>query len=70
MNETCSQGACTRQARLAVTTSRPSRGTIWTKVWWDNRTAPPTADRFCKKHGIELLKSLTETLCDMDDDEA
>jgi hypothetical protein len=52
-----------RPARVAIVTVRTERAII-TKVYWDDRTAPAKASRYCKIHGVSTLLALGETLID------
>ncbi len=58
------QGKCEEAARMALRTARPTRDVIKTIVYWDDRTAPRTAERLCQKHGMETLDALSKVLVD------
>lgn len=63
----CGTSGCKRPARMAISTSRPSRENVWSRVWYDDRTAPASASRYCRTHGIEVLTQLAQALVDEDD---
>jgi hypothetical protein len=54
----CSYPDCENQARLAIRTTRPHRRELKSVVWYDDRTAPKTASRYCRKHAIHLATEL------------
>lgn len=59
---TCSLSGCEAEARMAISTKRPRRAKIVTTVWWDDRTAPKAAQRYCRHHGGGLLADLARML--------
>lgn len=66
--EKCSLETCDKPARMAVTTRRDTRTrNVISTVYYDNRTAPKKAQRYCRKDGAELLKELVKTLSDEDE---
>lgn len=66
----CTATGCDRPARLAVRTTRPSRDDLRTTIYYDDRTAPRTAQRYCRQHGGETLAALVITLTDADEEPA
>jgi hypothetical protein len=67
----CQHRDCTREARAAVKTARPTRENVWTRVWWDDRVepVPRSAERLCKQHLTETLVGLANVLTDNDEPE-
>lgn len=69
--EPCYREGCTKAARMAVRTRRPTRENVYITVWTDERAKgvpqPKLADRFCKEHGLDLLEQLLAVLVDMDE---
>ena len=63
---TCSSEGCTRPARAAVRTMRPTRPDLHSTVFYDNRSAPKTALPYCRACTVELMISLCRTLIDAD----
>lgn len=57
---TCSQ--CGDASRMAIRTTRPNRDTLKSTVYWDDRTAPKSATRYCASHGEQCLIELTRVL--------
>lgn len=57
---------CGQPARCAIRTTRPRRDDLRITYFSDNRTAPRSAQRYCRKHGIELLAGLAHATTDMD----
>ena len=64
----CESSGCTRDARMALRTTRPKRDNVQTVVYSDNRSAPKVAMRHCKTHGMETMRQLMDVLVDGDDD--
>ena len=62
MEQQCNSHDCGQPARMAIRTTRPSRDRITTQVYWDNRTAPRTAEQLCRAHGGATLLALVTTL--------
>lgn len=60
----CQHSGCDKPARVAIKTTRPTRENLNTKVWWDERVAPKSAQFFCKQDGVAALTSLANTLID------
>lgn len=58
----CSDSGCTRPARMAFRTTRPSRNDLRTTVFYDDRSAPSTAQRYCRKHGLALITDVIRTV--------
>lgn len=65
----CETRDCAKGARMAFATTRPTRANVWTRIWWDDREAPKSAARHCKKHGIQALAQIADVLIDLDEDE-
>lgn len=65
----CSARGCTKDARMAILTSRPTRDDLYSKVFYDDRDpmVPKKAQRYCKKCGIETITELSNTLVHSDD---
>jgi hypothetical protein len=59
---TCNYQGCDKEARVALRTTRPTRSDLKTTVYWDNRTAPATAEELCAKHAVEVLGELAAVL--------
>ena len=53
--EFCKWQGCNREPRMAVSVERPTRGVLKMITYYDDRTAPKKAGRYCKEHGIEFL---------------
>jgi len=68
-SDVCITLNCGREARMSIDTKRPSRMRIFSVVDFDNRPAPKTADRYCRKHGALVIVGMIETLVDMDEEE-
>jgi hypothetical protein len=62
----CSYEGCTNQARMAVKTQRPSRERVWSRVDYDDRSAPRGGQRVCREHGIAMMHDLILTMTDED----
>lgn len=58
----CCASGCARAARMAIRTTRPTRAKLTTTVWWDDRTAPVQAARYCRVHGAALLADFSLVL--------
>lgn len=58
---------CSREARMAVRTTRPHRDNIRITIFADNRTAPLTATPYCHDCGASLVQSLLATVVDADE---
>ena len=58
----CSFETCDRPARIALKTNTrysPGRGLILsTTIFYDDRQAPKTAQRYCKTHGASMAAEL------------
>lgn len=65
---TCETKGCEREARMAIDTSRPSRDVLKSVLYFDNRSAPRKAARYCKTCGAALAQDLVNALTDADDD--
>lgn len=68
-NEPCSVEDCQRDARCGIRTTRPSRADVRVTLYTDNRVAPKTAQRYCHRHGLQVLADLVAALIDRDDPE-
>ena len=56
---------CGEPARVTIKTRRNSRTReMTTQVWWDERTGPKDATRYCKLHGERTLSQLAGVLID------
>lgn len=64
----CGSKGCERPARMAISTTRPNRGSIFSRVFFDDRTAPASARPYCHVHGVETIVQLCAILLDVDDD--
>lgn len=53
-DQTCQWQNCERDPRMAVSVDRPNRGNLKMTTYFDDRSAPARAQRFCKQHGIEF----------------
>jgi hypothetical protein len=53
---------------MAVRTTRPTRGDLRVTVYADDRTAPKTAPRYCKSHGLETVAELLSVTVGADPD--
>lgn len=62
----CSTSGCDQAARMAIRTTLAPRAKMTTTVWWDDRTAPKIAPRYCRNHGGLLLAGLVPVLVDAD----
>jgi hypothetical protein len=49
---------------VAIKTARPTRENLNTRVWWDERVAPKSAQFYCKQDGVATLTSLADVLID------
>lgn len=58
----CQARDCTRPARMAVRTARPTRGNLNSTVYYDDRTAPRTAPRYCRACGLAVVSALVSDL--------
>lgn len=63
----CEEWACKREARMAIRTIRNQRNELKVTVWFDNRTAPKIAGRYCKLHGETLMTGLVKSIVAPDD---
>lgn len=63
----CMTKGCENEARMAIYTTRPTRQNMYSTVWWDDRTAPKKAARYCRSCGQHLLSQLTEVLTHEDE---
>lgn len=54
---TTGQNQCPREAVMAVGTSR-RHGDIRTTIYYEDVFAPVKADRLCREHGLDLIRSL------------
>lgn len=63
----CSESGCTRDARMALRTTRPTREDLRTVVFYDDRTAPRTALPYCAEHGLKTVEALLGVLVASDD---
>jgi hypothetical protein len=52
---------------LAIRTQRPTRENLYSAVYYDDRSAPKTATRYCKTHGLALMADMIATMVDGDD---
>lgn len=52
---------------MAVRTLRPTRPELKSVIWYDDRTAPRTAQRYCRKHGYEVVVAMMNTLVSEDE---
>lgn len=66
MSYRCSEGGCTKDARLALRTTRPTREDLRTTIFYDDRSAPNTAMRYCAEHGLKVVQELLSVLVDVD----
>ena len=60
----CSTKGCENEARMALRTTRPTRGELKTVVWYDDRddNVPKAASRLCKEHGAQTMKEMVDLL--------
>lgn len=65
----CEATDCEKDARCAIRTARPTRANLYSTVWYDDRSAPKTAVRYCHGHGVETMTQLAQALIDQDDEE-
>jgi hypothetical protein len=63
---TCVDRGCSQPARMAISTHRPTRDKIYSRVFWDDRTAPASALRYCRAHGVQTLVDLADVLTEAD----
>lgn len=65
MADPCTAKDCPNAARLAIRTmDHPMRSVIY----FDDREAPATAQRYCKKHGADLARDLVLTVAHEDEE--
>lgn len=64
---TCSHSGCERQARMAVRTTRPSREDLRVTIYCDDRSAPKTAQRYCKRCGQATVRDVLNVVVDSDE---
>jgi hypothetical protein len=57
---------CARPARMAALVARGERQ-VEVRIYSDNRTAPRSADRFCKHHGAQMVEELIALTVDADE---
>lgn len=62
----CSSTACTKPARMALRTYRPTRDRMITTVDFDNRSAVRGSKPYCKACGLHIVAGLVDMLVDMD----
>lgn len=62
----CQAQDCDKEARCAIRTLRPNRGTLYSAFYFDDRTAPRSASPYCKAHGIEVMSGSMGMLVDGD----
>lgn len=58
----CTHDPCNKPGRLALRTTRPTREDLRTMIYFDDRTAPKTAQPYCREHGAALVADLIQTL--------
>lgn len=58
----CKTEGCNRPATVALRTTRPTRGDLRTTIYFDERTAPKAATRYCTPHGAGLAAELITSL--------
>jgi hypothetical protein len=58
----CRTEGCTAPPTMALRTTRPQRGDLRTTIYFDERTAPKTATRYCTPCGAALAADLIRTL--------
>lgn len=58
METKCQAEGCDMDARCAIKTARPTRGDLQSTLYCDDRSAPKTATRYCKKHGTEVITGM------------
>lgn len=63
----CGDSRCSKPARCAIRTTRPTRADMRVTIYADDRVAPKSATPYCHEHGVHLAKELTEVLVDGDD---
>lgn len=51
---------------MALRTERSPRDVLKTTVYYDNRSAPKTATRYCKAHGAEIMAGMISFATDGD----
>lgn len=66
MSARCSDAGCGKEARMALRTTRPTRDDLRTVIFYDDRTAPSTALRYCADHGLKVVEQLMSVLVDGD----
>ena len=64
----CFVDGCKRPPRLAIETKRPARGTMYSRIYYDDRTAPKNAVRYCRMHGIRTSTELALVLTHADEE--
>jgi hypothetical protein len=57
---------CSQPSRMAISTHRPNRTKIYSRVFYDDRTAPASALRYCRLHGVQILGELADVLTEED----
>jgi hypothetical protein len=62
----CRAEDCAKEARCAIRTLRPNRGTLYSVFYFDDRTAPRLASPYCKAHGMEVMSGSMAMLVDED----
>lgn len=62
----CTHPGCTKPARMAVRTTRPTREDLRSMIHFDDRAAPKTAQRYCKQHGTAVIAELIKALVSED----
>lgn len=63
----CEADGCTREARMAIRTLRPTRPGLESRIYYDDRGAPKSASRYCKQHGQEIERGLSDMLVAADE---
>lgn len=58
----CSHRGCGKEAVLGVRTTRPTRATVKTLIFFGVDEAPRVAERFCRIHGQEVVNQLINIL--------
>lgn len=64
----CEADDCTREARMAIRTLRPTRLGLESRIYYDDRGAPKAAARYCKEHGQEIESALSDMLVAKDEE--
>lgn len=67
MSQKCQSRGCLNQARVAIATKRPNRERMYSTIDYDDRTAPKTFSRYCKKCAIDIMTGIIRSV--VDDDE-